>query len=253
MSGEARRVISAETSGTSAVLPRICVEVGVGSATGYLDGALEPKDYYIGIENGYDYRHDPDLSLPLGVGFMRLERRMRTYRSLPHVCLLSADGVHTPIKSEKVDEVLFTNVFSDPLLADWISPEDMTPEATVLRLPSGEPKLFNDNRSSFYVADSLGERREALLREAARIVRLGGRIVINSHITPEFVSHDRLVGWFRTHGFTAVELLNPEDGEAWVQKTTGYRMEPGAGVRFLIATKTETEVGVVSLLGGLGV
>jgi len=222
--------------------PRTFVELGVGQAMGYTrHRAFRPDDQYIGVENGYANERFPERDGTPVEGFKLIKSLAAlVYPERPQMHFVVADGTQTPFKDETADEVLLANVFSDPLTAPLLPVETTNvTQARLLRFsPYSPPDMTKGpDRKYYYFGLDLGAQREALLHEAARITKVGGRIVINSYNTPEVVDHDEIVTWFQAHGFTA-EVLTPDD-PTWGEKTFGYNetADPGLRHRFLIATK----------------
>lgn len=227
---------------------RTYVEIGCGQTIGYIKTKhFNPDDQYIGIENGFIHDKDPSLSVAPQEGFSLIEAVVRnSFRYPPRLRFEACDGAHTQLEDGAADEVLLANVLTDPFLVPWVFPGNANTDiiqASLLRSADGRPEEIvvddlGENRT-FYLADSLGDKREALLREAARITKAAGRIVINSYVTPEYLRHDRVANFLQQYGFET-EVLSPKDS-TWGEKTAGYRetKDPGGGHRFLIATRPQ--------------
>ncbi|HSW74430.1 MAG TPA: hypothetical protein VLG16_01025 [Candidatus Saccharimonadales bacterium] len=226
--------------------PRTYVEIGCGQTIGYTKAMrFNPDDQYVGIENGYIHDKDPSLSVAPLEGFSLIEATVEnSFRHPPRLRFAVCDGAHTRLEDGMADEVLLANVLTDPFLVPWIFPGNANTDiiqASLLRSADGRPEeiVVDDlgKNRTFYLEDSLGDKREALLCEAARITKATGRIVINSYLTPEFLRHDRVGHFLQQYGFEA-EVLNPKDS-IWHEKTAGYRetKNPSGAHRFVIATR----------------
>lgn len=223
------------TAAESQRAPRVYVEIGAGCLLGYSpEKVFDPQDVYIGVDDGSAHRAVGEPSAL--EGFAQIERRAALrYTHPPRRVYLLCDGGQTWIEGGAADEVLFANVFSDPLLADKISPKDAAVSGTaVLMDPAGEP-CIDANRN--YLQADLGEAHLRLLREGSRLIGFSGRIVVNSYLSPSIADHKRLGEWLEGDGFS-VQHLTPHDPE-WAAMAAGYTFtdRPLGGHKFLIATK----------------
>ena len=204
---------------------RLFLEVGVGANMGYgwLTNPFQEGDKYLGIDSGLAHRERFNLSGDtfLYAGFVNARKP-----NAAEQFFLRADGRKLPLPDESVDEVLFTNVLSDPLLAPLVPVEDYDRDmdVTFIHTPTGERLEIAEGigrvQDPHFVIDELGEAREALLQEANRVTKRGGRIVVHSYATPLVVNHEALVQWFQDREFD-VALLHASD-PGWSEAAQYY-------------------------------
>ncbi|HSX06995.1 MAG TPA: hypothetical protein VLG92_04710 [Candidatus Saccharimonadia bacterium] len=189
--------------------PRVFLEVGVGASMGYswIADPFREGDVYIGIDNGManNERFGWSDNDQLYVNLLSAQKPNKAQQYF-----MAADGRQLPLCGGCVDEVLFKDVFSDPLLAPLIPSKDYTAETdvTLVHTPSGEKLEIAEGMGRIakphFIIDELGEARGALLQEAARVTKHGGRVVIHSFTTPLVVNHVALAQWFTSHNFDPI-------------------------------------------------
>ncbi len=215
---------------------KLYVEIGVGYTVGY-DTRMRfgEDDYYLGIDSGLAYQ-EGGLGTLSPVESIRQATDGGRAAHLPTVDFLTADARALPLPDQSVDELLAANIFSDPLLAPKIPAGTPIGDKPVLRY-FGEPAVASEGGRGYHIIEELGEAREAILKEAARVLKEGGRLVVNSFLTPEYAYHQGMLEWLKQHGFEAV-LLSARD-EAWEAATRGYldTDSPNSAHRVIIATK----------------
>jgi len=186
---------------------------------GYTEQQLGSNDTYIGIDSGAAHNAGELGSRPPIAGF-ELAAKYNHAADLPNAHFLVADARELPLPDGSIDEVLLANVLSDPMLAPKIPAGSSTEGIPVIENIYGEPNVVSEKGQQYYLEDRLGSVREAILKEAARVLKPGGWLAINSFLTPSYVNHEALVDWLQHHGFDA-RILTPEDPD-WHEATAGY-------------------------------